>query len=193
MNNRIITKKRKYLVIQLVCASSSNWSSMYSSRGCGCNNGIDVLIILPFLKWSRPRRKLIFLTQIRLQICNVKSWLTPKSAGSSSLYALSFIFSNTLKGLSARGISLDLRKLGNLSWRKCNQTKSPGWCGASQGHPHGPTIVSSSAYRTHDSITCKSPWNRGDISPLTIPLRRTWSMATTSYGYLAHTQVQWRS
>ena len=26
------------------CASSSNWSSMYSSRGCGCNNCIDVLI-----------------------------------------------------------------------------------------------------------------------------------------------------
>ena len=41
----IITKKQKYLVIQLACASSSNWSSMYSSRGCGCNNGIDVLII----------------------------------------------------------------------------------------------------------------------------------------------------
>src|SRR3954462_7619051 len=44
MNIRIITKKRKYLIIQLACASSSNWSSMYSSRGCGCNNGIDVLI-----------------------------------------------------------------------------------------------------------------------------------------------------
>ena len=44
MNIRIITKKQKYLVIQLACASSSNWSSMYSSRGCGCNNGIDVLI-----------------------------------------------------------------------------------------------------------------------------------------------------
>ena len=41
---RIVTKKPKYLIIQLVCASSSNWSSMYSSRGCGCNNGIDVLI-----------------------------------------------------------------------------------------------------------------------------------------------------
>ena len=24
--------------------SSSNWSSMYTSRGCGCNNCIDVLI-----------------------------------------------------------------------------------------------------------------------------------------------------
>ena len=44
MNIRIVTKKRKYLIIQLACASSSNWSSVYSSRGCGCNNGIDVLI-----------------------------------------------------------------------------------------------------------------------------------------------------
>src|SRR4051812_37935460 len=46
MNIRIITKKRMYLIIQLACASSSNWSSMYSSRGCGCNKGIGVLIIL---------------------------------------------------------------------------------------------------------------------------------------------------
>ena len=44
MNIRIVTKKQKYLIIQLACASSSNWSSMYISRGCGCNNGIDVLI-----------------------------------------------------------------------------------------------------------------------------------------------------
>jgi len=44
MNIRIVTKKRKYLIIQLACTSSSNWSSTYSSRGCGCNNGIDVLI-----------------------------------------------------------------------------------------------------------------------------------------------------
>ena len=44
MNIRIVTKKRKYLVIQLACASSTNWSSMYSSRGCGCNSGIDVII-----------------------------------------------------------------------------------------------------------------------------------------------------
>ena len=44
MNIIIVTKKRKYLLIQLACASSSNWSSMYSGRGCGCNNGIDVLI-----------------------------------------------------------------------------------------------------------------------------------------------------
>src|SRR5215216_2752560 len=50
MNIRIVTKKRKYLIIQLACARSSNWSSMYSSMSCGCNNGIDVLIILPFLK-----------------------------------------------------------------------------------------------------------------------------------------------
>jgi hypothetical protein len=33
----------------------------------------------------------------------------PKSAGSSSLYALSLIFSMTLKGPSTRGINLDLR------------------------------------------------------------------------------------
>ena len=45
MNIRIVTKKQKYLVIELACASSSNLSSMYSSRGRGCNNGIDVLII----------------------------------------------------------------------------------------------------------------------------------------------------
>ena len=44
MNIRIITKKRKYLIIQLACTSCSNWSSMYSNRGCGCNNCIDVLI-----------------------------------------------------------------------------------------------------------------------------------------------------
>src|SRR4051812_32762827 len=47
MNIGIVTKKRKYLIIQLACTSSSNWSSMYSSRGCGCNNGIDVLITRP--------------------------------------------------------------------------------------------------------------------------------------------------
>src|SRR5215216_752373 len=56
----------------------------------------------------------------------LKVGLTPKSAGNSNLYALSFIFSNTLKGPSARGMSFDLRKLGNLSLRKCNQTRSPG-------------------------------------------------------------------
>src|SRR3954462_8740358 len=50
MNIRSITKKRKYLVIYLACASSSNWSSICNSRGCGCNNGIDVLIMLPFFK-----------------------------------------------------------------------------------------------------------------------------------------------
>src|SRR3954464_13783806 len=52
--------------------------------------------------------------------------LTPKAAGSSSLYALSLIFCKTLKGPSARGINLDLRKSGNLSLRRCNQTRSPG-------------------------------------------------------------------
>src|SRR3954466_10117988 len=52
--------------------------------------------------------------------------LTPKSAGSSSLYALSLIFCKTLKGPSARGINLDLRKSGNLSLRRCNQTRFPG-------------------------------------------------------------------
>src|SRR3989337_248880 len=56
----------------------------------------------------------------------LKVGLTPKYVGSSSLYALSFILSNTLKGPSARGISFDLRKSGNLSLRKCNQTRSPG-------------------------------------------------------------------
>ena len=30
----------------MACASSSNWSSICSSRGCRCNNGIDVLIKL---------------------------------------------------------------------------------------------------------------------------------------------------
>src|SRR5215203_1704667 len=49
----------------------------------------------------------------------------PNSAGSSSLYALSFIFSNTLKGPAARGMSLDLRNAGKQSLRKCNQTRSP--------------------------------------------------------------------
>src|SRR4051812_240374 len=51
--------------------------------------------------------------------------LTPNSAGSSSLYALSLIFCKTLKGPSARGINLDLCKSGNLSLRRCNQTRSP--------------------------------------------------------------------
>src|SRR3954462_2644006 len=54
MNIRIVTKKRKYLIIQLACASSSNWSSMYSSRGCGCNNGIDVLITAARHELDRP-------------------------------------------------------------------------------------------------------------------------------------------
>ena len=44
MNIRIVTKKQMYLIIQLAYASSSNWSSIYSNRGCGCNNDIDVLI-----------------------------------------------------------------------------------------------------------------------------------------------------
>src|SRR4051812_47105057 len=49
----------------------------------------------------------------------------PKSAGNSSLYALSFIFSNTLKRQVARDINLDLRKSGKRSLCKCNQTRSP--------------------------------------------------------------------
>src|SRR3954470_18568626 len=49
----------------------------------------------------------------------------PKSAGNSSLYALSLILSNTLKGPAARGINLDLRKSGKRSLRKCNQTRLP--------------------------------------------------------------------
>jgi hypothetical protein len=48
--------------------------------------------------------------------------LTPKSAGSSSLYALSLILSSTLK----RDISLDFHNSGKQSFLKCNQTKSPG-------------------------------------------------------------------
>jgi hypothetical protein len=39
-----------------------------------------------------------------------------KFVGSLSLYALSFIFSNTLKGPAARGIYLDLRKSGKRSF-----------------------------------------------------------------------------
>src|SRR6266498_3559999 len=52
--------------------------------------------------------------------------LTPKSAGNSSLYALSLILSNTLKGPSALGSNLDFLKSGNLSFLKCSQTRSPG-------------------------------------------------------------------
>src|SRR5438105_1891809 len=37
--------------------------------------------------------------------------LTPKSGGNSSLYALSLIFSRTLKGSAALGISLDFSTL----------------------------------------------------------------------------------
>ena len=32
-NIRIVTKKRKYLIIQLACVSSSDWSSMYLETG----------------------------------------------------------------------------------------------------------------------------------------------------------------
>src|SRR3954462_2985163 len=49
----------------------------------------------------------------------------PKYAGNSSLYALSFIFYNTLKGPAARSINLDLRNSGKRSLRKCNQIRSP--------------------------------------------------------------------
>jgi hypothetical protein len=52
--------------------------------------------------------------------------LTPKSVGRSSIYTLSLIFSSTLNGPSARGNNLDFHNSGNLSFLKCNQTKSPG-------------------------------------------------------------------
>ena len=68
MNIRIVTKKRKYLVIQLACASSGNWSSMHSSRGCGCNNGIDVLIIPIPIRLIGPTFKVSGLSIIDLQI-----------------------------------------------------------------------------------------------------------------------------
>ena len=54
-----------------------------------------------------------------------EGFTVPNSAESSSLYALSLIHSNTLKGPAARGINFDLRKLGKRSLRKCNQIRSP--------------------------------------------------------------------
>src|ERR1043165_1702520 len=46
MNIRRIRKKRKYLIIELTCACSSDWSSMCNWRRCGCNiSSRDVLII----------------------------------------------------------------------------------------------------------------------------------------------------
>ena len=75
MNIRIVTKKRKYLIIQLARASSSNWSSMYSSRGCGCNNGIYVLINKAFILYSQyPDCNLSFLLVRRLLTRNRPSW-----------------------------------------------------------------------------------------------------------------------
>src|ERR1041384_1535562 len=50
----------------------------------------------------------------------------PKIGGNSSLYALSLIFSSILKGPAPRGMSLDFLKSRNLSFLKCNHTKSPG-------------------------------------------------------------------
>src|SRR6266498_2020443 len=52
--------------------------------------------------------------------------LTLKAVGNSSLYALSLIFSNTLKGPSALGSNLDFLNSGKRSFLKCNQTRSPG-------------------------------------------------------------------
>jgi hypothetical protein len=52
--------------------------------------------------------------------------LTPNSGGNLSLYALLLFFSKILKGPSTRKKSLDFLKLGNYSFLKCNQTKSPG-------------------------------------------------------------------
>src|SRR3954469_11652210 len=45
MNIRRIRKKRKYLIIKLTCACSSDWSNMCTWWGCGCNISRDVLII----------------------------------------------------------------------------------------------------------------------------------------------------
>src|SRR6266540_7403717 len=52
--------------------------------------------------------------------------LTPKSRGNSSLYSLSLIFSRTLKGPTALGISLDFLNSGKRSFLKCTHTRSPG-------------------------------------------------------------------
>jgi hypothetical protein len=52
--------------------------------------------------------------------------LTSKSVGRSSLYALSLILYKSLKGPSALGKNFDLRNSGNLSFLKCNHTKSRG-------------------------------------------------------------------
>ena len=85
MNIRIVTKKRKYLIIQLACASSSNWSSMYSSRGCGCKNGIDVLIglsmcsLIACCSWCKarcaPKRWLLVTKDFMSSSCSMKSGL----------------------------------------------------------------------------------------------------------------------
>src|SRR3954468_3441006 len=58
INIKNITKKRMYPIIYLMCTISSNWSSRYFSRGCGCNYGSHVLIILPFLK-TKPSSALL--------------------------------------------------------------------------------------------------------------------------------------
>jgi hypothetical protein len=47
-------------------------------RSIYCMYRSDVLIILPLLKWSRPRPKLIFFSQIQFQICNVKCRTNPE-------------------------------------------------------------------------------------------------------------------
>src|SRR6185312_16023052 len=80
----------------------------------------------PFLHLSCPRLKPIFLSQIWCQICNVKCGTNPKICTKIKLiYAFSFTRYSTLKGPSALGINLDFLISGNLSFRKCNQTKSP--------------------------------------------------------------------
>src|SRR3954469_20851363 len=67
------SKKRKYLIVKLFGTRSCD-GSLYvcCCRYNGCINSRDVHIMLPFLNLSRPRRNLIFLTKVRLQICNVK-------------------------------------------------------------------------------------------------------------------------
>ena len=68
--------------------------------------------------WSIVPRKGIKSVTLKME------W-TPYSKGISNWYALSFIFLMIWKEPSPWGFSLDLRKWGNLSLRKCYQTKSP--------------------------------------------------------------------
>src|SRR6266498_1847997 len=73
---RMYPEERIHLIIELTRASSCNWSLYFSS---GCINGSDGLIILPFLHLSHSRLKLVLVSQIGPQICNVKCGTNPKS------------------------------------------------------------------------------------------------------------------